>query len=74
MGITNTIKEDDDIFTLADWRENVECGMFMDCDGFGDAIIWDGKSDTYEVVEEWIYPSGQASLHDSVTHIIWYNK
>lgn len=74
MAITNPIKSDDDIYTLAEWREAVEDGVFMDCDGFGDAIIWDGQGDTYEMVEEWIYPSGQATLHDSVTHIIWYNK
>ena len=62
-----------DLIKLADWLESVQDGMFIDYDGFGDAVRWvDGEEP--KVLVEWIYPSGASRLPEGTTHILWYNK
>ncbi len=62
-----------DLITLADWLESVEYGMFIDDDGFGDAVRWVPDEEP-KVLEEWVYPSDASRLPEGTTHILWYNK
>lgn len=74
LDIVQVNPEDDDVLELADWLESVEDSCFMDCDGFGEAIKWDGISDTAEMLSEEVYPSEKDKVPEGTTHIIWYNK
>ncbi len=74
MSILN-FDEDDHTLTLAEWLEACDAGAFIDYDGYGDAIIWDGETLTYEVLAEFVYPSDRHDMvPDGTTHIIWYNR
>lgn len=64
------ISDDDDIYTLEDFKANVDCGGFIDYDGCGHPV----KNGKYDV--DWnIYPSTfPESMPKDATHVIWYNR
>ena len=55
---------DDDIYTVKEWREALDMGLFWTYDGFG---YWckDGYRSKDEVF---------STLQLDATHVIWYNK
>ncbi len=68
-----------DIMTVADWLDSVECGMFIDYDGYGDQVVYYPGRDAYFVVERkdrfaGISPSEASELLPFTTHILWYNR
>ncbi len=71
---TEEVDEDDDIYTLEEFRENVNCGGFIDDDGYGD---W---SDGKVKLRGWnnkVHPSSfgeDLRDHPWATHVVWYNK
>lgn len=68
------VDKKDDIYTIEEFRENVDCGGFIDDDGHGN---W---SDGKVKLREWddnVYPSSFAFDHLShpwATHVVWYNR
>lgn len=79
-----------DLMTRGDWLDGVDTGCFMDCDGFGDAVMHNHFKDQYYMIERdytgdeekdffialygGIYPSQAENVPTFVTHILWYNK
>lgn len=61
---------DDDIMSLSHFIECVECGGFIDYDGFG-CYVRDGKVSDIE-----IYPSDlkHNSIRKDFDTIVWYNR
>lgn len=59
----------DDVYTVADFRESVRCGMFIDYDGFGYPVK-DGKCDS----KIWVQPSKVEEIPEDATHVVWFNK
>lgn len=59
-----------DTFTLENFIELVNDGLFIDSDGYGYYATEDAKSDVY------IYPSDikEGLYRSDFTHIIWFNK
>jgi len=59
-----------DLFTMEEFRENVECGGFIDSDGSGRYATENEESDIY------IYPSDLEGnrVRDDFTHVMWFNK
>ena len=55
---------DDDIYTVAEWKEAVELGAFKNWDGSG-YWVKDGMKSSAEVF---------SSDPEDATHVVWYNK
>ena len=62
-------QEDDDIYTIHDFKESVELGLFIDDDGFGHPMK-DGKINPDFNVQ----PSAVENIPEDATHVVWYNK
>ena len=60
-----------DLMTMEDWVSTVECGGFIDYDGYG--YYSDGEKQFSHIN---VYPSMLASgkLDRSWSHIVWFNK
>ncbi len=56
------------VMTVGEYRENVDCGGFIDYDGFGYPMK-DGKSAKHP-----LYPSEINKLPTDATHVVWFNK
>lgn len=73
MGIfkgTNLIEDKSCLMTIEEWTNCVECGAFIDYDGFGHPS--DG---VYEDSSVEIYPSERLrNITPGATHIMWYNR
>jgi hypothetical protein len=61
--------DEDDVYTVDEFRNLVEAGMFIDYDGFGHPVK-DGKADSGIN----IYPSQVSKIPEDATHIVWYNQ
>ena len=59
-----------DYMTVQEFRESVECGAFIDYDGYGYAVARGDIADT----SEQILPSTVERIPEEATHIIWFNK
>lgn len=64
------IEDDDDIYTVQEFREAVEGGGFIDYDGFGTPAK-DGKKADHP--DHWIRPS-LMNIPPDATHVVWYNR
>jgi hypothetical protein len=62
-------EDEDDVYTIKEFIELVECGGFIDSDGIGYPVK-DNKRDP----SIWISPSGIHEIPKDATHIVWYNK
>jgi len=73
-----TSEEWSDHMTIEEWEQSVDCGLFIDYDGFGhfadklDGIEWEGLD---------VYPSmykrqDPRYLNEkrNWTHIVWFNR
>lgn len=62
-------KDEDDVYTIEEFRQNVQNGSFIDYDGFGYPVK-NGKADESIFVK----PSELDQIPTDATHIVWYNK
>ena len=60
---------EDDVYTVDEFREKVETGMFIDYDGFGYPVR-EGKADPDITVK----PSRLDDIPADATHIVWFNR
>jgi hypothetical protein len=61
--------EEDDVYTVAEFREYCKNRMFIDYDGFGYPVR-NGKADP----EVCVKPSRVESIPADATHVVWYNR
>lgn len=61
--------DEDDVYTVQEFIQACEHGMFIDDDGFGHPVL-NGKADT----GLYIYPSALEDIPQDATHIVWYNR
>ena len=62
-------EEEDDVYTVEEFKRLVQGGMFVDYDGFGNPVK-DGLADR----GNWIKPSRIEEIPTDATHVVWYNK
>ena len=62
-------KDEDDVYTVEEFKEQCASGGFADSDGFGHPVK-NGKADPSCL----IYPSAWDQIPKDATHIVWYNK
>ena len=60
---------DDDVYTVNQFRKAVKSGSFIDYDGFGYPVK-EKKADTSIIIK----PSRLIDIPKDATHIVWYNK
>ena len=61
--------DEDDVYTVEEFKEFVECAAFTDYDGFGYPVK-DNLADS----SKFIYPSIVDEIPSDATHIVWFNK
>ena len=61
--------DEDDVYTVEEFREFCERKLFIDYDGFGEPVK-DRKADP----EIWIKPSRPEQIPKDATHIVWFNR
>lgn len=61
--------DEDDVYTVEEFRQHVHNGSFVDYDGFGHPVR-DGRAD----VSVYVKPSGLGDIPEDATHIVWYNR
>lgn len=61
--------DEDDVYTVSEFKTFVEKGLFIDFDGFGYPVK-DGLADPSIIVE----PSQLSAIPKDATHIVWFNK
>ena len=61
-------EDEDDVYTVEEFRVLCECGAFIDYDGFGHPVK-NGYADTQIMVK----PS-KMNIPNDATHIVWYNR
>lgn len=62
-------KNEDDVYTVKEFKDLCECHAFIDYDGFGHPVK-DKKSDQ----DIMIRPSELERIPKDATHIIWFNR
>jgi hypothetical protein len=61
--------DEDDVYTVDEFKDCVEHGLFIDYDGFGYPVK-DGLADT----GIYIIPSEVDRIPEEATHIVWFNR
>jgi len=61
--------DEDDVYTVEEFREQVETQGFVDYDGWGYPVK-DSKADESILVK----PSRVDEIPSDATHIVWYNQ
>ncbi len=61
--------EEDDVYTVDEFRRNVSCGAFVDYDGFGYPVKNSMANPTIV-----IQPSRLDRIPPDATHIVWFNR
>jgi hypothetical protein len=62
-------KNEDDVYTVEEFKEIVELGAFIDYDGYGHPVK--NKLADISII---IKPSNLSLIPSDATHIIWYNR
>jgi len=62
-------EDEDDVYTIEEFKEHVKAGSFIDYDGFGEPVK-DGLADP----SIWIKPSKIKEIPKDATHIVWFNR
>ena len=65
----NVDENEDDVYTVGEFKEYCDDGAFIDYDGFGYPVK-DGLADT----KIFIKPSKLDDIPEDATHIVWYNR
>jgi hypothetical protein len=65
----NDAEDEDDVYTVEEFKACVKSGAFIDYDGFGHPV-------KDNLADEGIYikPSKLAEIPADATHIVWYNR
>jgi len=76
MSIVDISTYDGDLMTVEEFEDSVECGAFIDYDGFGH---WCNAETGKLLSDVDVYPSDVGSLSYKSqrvqwTHILWYNR
>lgn len=61
--------DEDDVYTVEEFRRHCEQGSFVDYDGFGHPVK-NGKADPNIGIQ----PSRLETIPADATHIVWYNR
>ena len=61
--------DEDDVYTIKEFKQSCESGAFIDYDGFGYPIK-DKLADNKIIIR----PSQLEDIPNDATHIVWYNK
>lgn len=61
--------EEDDVYTIAEFKKFCECGAFVDYDGHGYPVK-DSLADRDIIIK----PSRLNRLPADATHVVWYNR
>ena len=61
--------DEDDVYTVEEFKEQVKNGSFIDYDGFGHPVK-DRKADRSIDIK----PSRLERIPKDTTHIVWYNR
>lgn len=61
--------DEDDVYTVQEFKDCCEDGGFIDYDGYGHPVR-DNKSDN----SIYIKPSELQNIPDDATHIVWFNR
>lgn len=73
------IEENDDVYTIEEFKQMCKSGAFIDSDGMADYVL-DGekvlKPLGFKSSSPWVYPSDflNGNIDTSFTHVVWYNK
>lgn len=76
MSLCSINTYDGDLMTLEEWENGVECGLFIDDDGYGFFCY----PETGHLSDDWcVYPSDIGTLRYKAqrvqwTHILWFNR
>lgn len=70
LGLNEDIKDDDDHMTLEHFQELVECGGFIDYDGYG-VYASENKKSNKTVVPSDLENGG---FDKRYSHVVWYNR
>ena len=62
-------KDEDDVYTVDEFRRYCETHLFTDYDGFGHPV-----RERLANPNIWIKPSGLVGIPADATHIVWYNR
>jgi len=62
-------ENEDDVYTIEEFKELVKAKMFIDYDGYGYPVK-NNLSDR----DIAIYPSGLDKVPTDATHIVWFNR
>jgi hypothetical protein len=62
-------EDEDDVYTVEEFREHVKSGSFIDYDGHGRPVK-DGMADRTMIIQ----PSTVDEIPEDATHIVWYNR
>ena len=66
---TEQVALGDDVYTVADFREMVRHGSFIDYDGFGHPVKGGQCDPKIDIV-----PSRVNEIPADASHIVWYNR
>ncbi|KAB1068750.1 hypothetical protein [Methylobacterium planeticum] len=69
LSYSQEVDEDDHVMTVEEYLDSVECGAFIDYDGFGHPVR-DGKHCNVEVKPS----DGRDGIPPDATHIVWFNR
>ena len=61
--------DEDDVYTVEDFKDLVKCHAFIDYDGFGHPVLA-SMADP----DIFIKPSRLKEIPEDATHIVWYNR
>jgi len=61
--------DEDDVYTIEEFKEHVRTESFIDYDGFGYPV-----KNCLADPEIWIYPSKIKEIPKDATHIVWFNR
>lgn len=60
---------EDDVYTVAEFRERCSRGWFVDSDGYGYPVKRSLADDRIG-----IKPSNLSTIPDDATHVVWFNR
>jgi len=61
------------VYTIKDWLECVDCGGFIDYDGFGN-LAYEDKMSNIEVKPSHVKKGRFERVRKDFTHVVWYNR
>ena len=66
-------RNEDDVYTIEEWKDQVDTGGFVDYDGHG-RLVKDGLADSVQFVKPSHYSASDNFNTWDATHIVWMNR